>query len=89
VRTLTKEELIEAACEIMGGNVKDLSVDQVQKLMTVAQHLCDLSFEEYKSFGNLRAIRTTIDAAVTAGGTTDDLVHRFHETNHMHGIHFS
>jgi hypothetical protein len=42
--------------------------------MTVAQHLCDLSFEEYKSFGNLRAIRTTIDAAVTAGGTTDDLM---------------
>src|SRR5258708_17099256 len=65
---MTKEELIEAACEIIGGNVNDLSVDQVQKLMTVAQHLSDLSLEEHRSFGNLCAIRTTIDAAVTAGG---------------------
>ena len=71
---MTKEELIEAACEIIGGNVKDLSVDQVQKLMTVAQHLSDLSLKEHRSFGSLCAIRTTIDAAVTAGGTTDDLV---------------
>ena len=71
---MTKEELIEAACEIIGGNVKDLSVDQVQKLMTVVQHLSDLSLKEHRSFGNLCAIRTTIDAAITAGGTTDDLV---------------
>src|SRR5258707_11948062 len=71
---MTKEELIEAACEIIGGDVKDLSVDQVQKLMTVAQHLSDLSLKEHRSFGNLCAIRTTIDAAVTAGGMTDDLV---------------
>jgi hypothetical protein len=71
---MTKEELIEAACEIIGGDVKDLSVDQVQKLMTVVQHLSDLSLKEHRSFGNLCAIRTTIDAAVTAGGTTDDLV---------------
>ena len=72
--TMTKEELIEAACEIIGGNVKDLSVDQAQKLMTIAQHLADLSLEEHRSFGNLCAIRATVDAAVTAGGTTDDLM---------------
>jgi hypothetical protein len=71
---MTKEELIEAACEIIGGNIKDLSVDQVQKLMTVAQHLADLSLKEHRSFGNLCAIRATVDAAVTASGTTDDLV---------------
>ena len=71
---MTKEELIEAACEIIGGDVRDLSVDQVQKLMTVAQHLSDLSLKEHRSFGNLCAIRTTIDAAVIADGTTDDLV---------------
>jgi hypothetical protein len=71
---MTKEELIEAACEIIGGNVKDLSVDHVQKLMTVAQHLSDLILKECRSFGNLCAIRTTIDAAITAGGTTTDLV---------------
>jgi hypothetical protein len=71
---MTKEELIEAACEIIGGNVKDLSVDQVQKLMTVVQHLSDLSLKEHRSFGNLCAIRATIDAAVTPDGGTDDLV---------------
>jgi hypothetical protein len=71
---MTKEELIEAACEIIGVNVKDLSVDQIQGLSTVTQHLADLSLKEHRSFGNLCAIRTTIEAAVTAGGTTDDLV---------------
>jgi hypothetical protein len=71
---MTKEELIEAACEIIGGNVKDLSVDQVQKLMTVVQHLSDLSLKEHRSFGNLCAIRATIDAAVTPDRGTDDLV---------------
>ena len=71
---MTKEELIEAACEVIGGNVKDLSVDQVQKLMTVVQHLSDLSLKEHRSFGNLCAIRATIDAAVTPDGGTDDLV---------------
>ena len=71
---MTKEELIEAACEIIGGDVKDLSVDQVQKLMTIAQHLTDLSLKDHRSFGNLCAIRAIVDAAVTAGGTTDDLM---------------
>jgi hypothetical protein len=70
---MTKEELIEAACEIIGGRVTDLSPDQVQKLTTIAQHLADLSLEDHRSFGNLCAIRATIDAAVTAG-TADDLV---------------
>jgi hypothetical protein len=71
---MTKEELIEAACEIIGVDVKDLSVDQNQKLMTVVQHLSDLSLKEHRSFGNLCAIRATIDAAVTPDGGTDDLV---------------
>src|SRR5260370_12184634 len=71
---MTKEELIEAACEIIAANVKELSADEVEKLMTVAQHLSDLSLKEHRSFGNLCAIRTTIDAAVTAGGLTDDLM---------------
>jgi hypothetical protein len=71
---MTKEELIEAACEIIGGNLKDLSADQVQKLTTIAQHLADLSLKDHRSFGNLCAIRTTIDTAVTAGEASDDLV---------------
>jgi len=71
---MTKEELIEAACEITGGNVTDLSAHQIQKLMTITQHLTDLSSNERRSFGNLCALRATIDAAVIPGGTTDDLV---------------
>jgi hypothetical protein len=71
---MTKEELIEAACEITGGNVKDLSVDQVQRLMSIVQHLTDLSLNERRSFGNLCAIRATIDAAVTPGGSAENLV---------------
>ncbi len=73
---MTKEELIEAACEITGGNVKDLSVDQIQRLMTISQHLADLSLNERRSFGNLCAIRAIIDAAVTPGGTTDEVTLR-------------
>ena len=72
--TMTKEELIEAACEITGGNVKDLSADQIQRMMTIMQHLTDLSLNERKSFSNLCAIRAAIDADVAAGGPTDDSV---------------
>jgi hypothetical protein len=32
---MTKEELIEAACEIIGVSVEHLSVDQVQRLTTI------------------------------------------------------
>jgi len=71
---MTREELIEAACEIIGGNVKDLSVDQIQRLTTITQHLADLSLNESRSFGNLCDLRAIIDAAVTPGGITDDLV---------------
>ena len=71
---MTKEELIEAACEITVGNVKYLSVDQIQRLLTITQYLTDLSLNERRSFGNLCAVRAAIDAVVTPGGTTDDLV---------------
>jgi hypothetical protein len=47
---MTKEELIEAACEIIGVDVKDLSVDQNQKLMTITQRLTDLGLKESRSF---------------------------------------
>jgi hypothetical protein len=71
---MTKEELIEAACEIIGHSVKDLSVDQIQRLKTLTQHLADLSLNERRSFNNLCTIRAVIGAAITPGGTTDDLV---------------
>jgi hypothetical protein len=71
---MTKEELIEAACEIVGVNVHDLSVDQIQRLTTTAQHLVDLSLNERRAFGHLCAIRAAIDAALTRRDTADDLV---------------
>jgi hypothetical protein len=70
---MTKEELIEAACEIIGVNMTDLSDDQIERLTTITHHLANLSLNEHASFGHLCVVRTTIDAAVTAG-TTDDLV---------------
>jgi hypothetical protein len=69
---MTKEELIEFACETTCGNMKGLSGDQMQKLMTTMQRLAEFSLDELKSFGSLCAIRSTIDAAITAA--TDDLV---------------
>jgi hypothetical protein len=69
---VTKEELIDFACEITGRNVEDLSTDQMQKLMNIMQHLAECSLDEIKSFGQLCAIRSDIDAAVTAG--TGDFV---------------
>jgi hypothetical protein len=72
---VTNDELIEAACEIIGINVKDLSVDQIERLTAVTltavtRHLTDLSLNERRSFGHLCAMRAAIDAA----DTTDDFV---------------
>jgi ferritin-like protein len=71
---MTKEELIEAACEIIGGNAKELSVEQIQGLMTIIERLAELSLDERRSFGHLCTIRAIIDAAVAPPGTPDDLV---------------
>ena len=71
---MTKEELIDAACEIIGGNSKKLSVDQMRGLMTIIERLADLSLDQRRSFDNLCTIRTIIDAAATPPGTADDLV---------------
>lgn len=71
---MTKEELIDAACEIVGGNAKGLSVEQIQGLMTIIERLADLSLNERRSFGNLCMIRAVIDAALARGATADDLV---------------
>jgi hypothetical protein len=69
---MTKEELIEFACEITDGNVRGLSSDQMQKLMTTMQRLAEFSLDETRLFGNLCAVRSAIDAAITAA--TGDLV---------------
>jgi len=64
---MTKEELIEFACEITGGNVEDLSADQLQKLTAIMKRLAECSLDELRLFGRLCAMRADIDAAVTAG----------------------
>ncbi|MBO0758993.1 MAG: hypothetical protein J2P54_24370 [Bradyrhizobiaceae bacterium] len=64
--------MIEFACEITGGNVNDLSADQMEKLTTITQRLAAFGVHEFKSFSQLCTIRADIDAAVNAG--TDDLV---------------
>jgi hypothetical protein len=71
---MTQGELLEAACEIIGVRLKDLSVKQVQGLTALTQRLADLSFNEQRSFDNLCAVRPLIDAALTTGAATDDLV---------------
>jgi hypothetical protein len=43
---LSKAELIEAAYEITGGNVKDLSYERLCRLMTVTQFVTDLCLNE-------------------------------------------
>lgn len=63
---VTKEELIDFTCEITGSSVNDLSADQMNKLTTIMQCLAECSFAELKSFGQLCAMRTDIDAAVAA-----------------------
>lgn len=71
---MTKEELIDAAWEIMGGNTKELSADQMRGLTAIIERLADLSLDERRSFDNLCAIRAIIDAAAAAPGTADDVV---------------
>jgi len=71
---MTKEELIEAACEIVGVNMNELSADQIRRFTTLAEHLTDLSFNEQRSFANLCMIRAVIDAALTADRAADNFV---------------
>ena len=50
---LSKEELIEAAYDMTGGNIADLSKDQVLKLMTVTQFVTDICLNEIERRGEL------------------------------------
>lgn len=50
---MTKNELIEAANKIIGGKIKDLPLDQVERVITVAQHVMDLCINELEVRGEL------------------------------------
>jgi len=41
------------AYEMTGGNVKDLSLDQIDRLMTITQHVTDLCLNEIERRGQL------------------------------------
>lgn len=51
---LTREQLVEAAYDMTGGDLKSLSLDQVAKLMTVASHVFDLCLNEIEHRGELQ-----------------------------------
>lgn len=68
---MTKEELLEFACEITASKVTDLNADQMQKLTVIVQRLSAFGSDEFKSFGQLCALRADIDeAAAEASGDT-------------------
>jgi hypothetical protein len=52
--SMSKRELVEAAYEMTGGSLKDLSLDQIHRLMTITQHVTDLCLNEIERRGQLR-----------------------------------
>jgi hypothetical protein len=50
---MSKTELIEAAYEMTGGNIKDLSLEQILRLMTITQFVTDLCLNEVERRGEL------------------------------------
>lgn len=50
---MSQQELTEAAYEMTGGNLKDLSREQLQRLITITQHVTDLCLNEIEARGEL------------------------------------
>jgi hypothetical protein len=53
---MTKQELIEAASKMTGGdsrNIQDLTFEQLERLMTVTQFVTDLCLNELEYRGEL------------------------------------
>jgi hypothetical protein len=50
---LTKQELIETAYEITGGNVADLAGERLRRLLTVTQFVTDICLNEIERRGEL------------------------------------
>jgi len=51
---MTKQELIETAYVFTGGNVADLSIQQLCRLMTVTQYVTDICLNELEQRGELK-----------------------------------
>jgi hypothetical protein len=67
----SRAELIEAAYEMTGGNVKDLTVTKLQWLMTVTQFVTDLCLNEIEERG---ALTYTKNSAVIIPYQCDHMV---------------
>jgi hypothetical protein len=59
VNTMTKQELIKAADKMTGGNIQDLTVKQLERLMTVTQFVTDLCLNELEMRGKLVLVGDT------------------------------
>lgn len=68
---MTKAELINAAYDMTGGDIKDLSIEQLHRLMTVTQFVTDLSLNEIERRGEL----THIDGRVIVPYLCDHMIH--------------
>jgi hypothetical protein len=55
---MTKEELIEVAYSIAGGNISDLAYEQLTRLMTITQFITDLCLREIEDRGRGRQALT-------------------------------
>ncbi len=51
--TMSKEELTVAAYEITGGNLKDVPLERIYRLMTITQYVTDLCLNEVEIRGML------------------------------------
>ena len=50
---MTKEELLNAAYDMTAGSLSDLTVDQIQRLMTVTQFVTDTCLNELEDRGEI------------------------------------
>jgi hypothetical protein len=50
---MTKEELVASASAMTGGPIADLPLDSLRRLMTVTQHVTELSINELERRGEL------------------------------------
>ena len=55
-QAMAKRELVEAAYDMTGGNIADLSNEKIERLMTVTQYVTDLCLNEIERRGGLRFI---------------------------------
>jgi hypothetical protein len=50
---MSKDDLIGAGHALIGGNLKDLSIDEIHRLMTVTQYVTDICLNEIEGRGAL------------------------------------